>query len=125
LTLVGEAATLRRVTVLLDETLSLVLPSGELVPLVERGAALPIRKLETLSTARDQQPSISATLEGASGRSRVEVEVTRAPRGVAMASLLVTIDENGEARVELRARGSFAYATLGLATRTRRTGPFR
>ncbi len=110
---------------LLDETLSLVLPSGQLAPLVERGAALPLRRLETLSTSRDGQPSITATLEHGGGRSRVEVEVPRAPRGVAMASLLVTIAANGDARAELRARGSSAYVRLTLATRSTSAGPFR
>lgn len=109
----------------LDETLSLVAPSGARVALVERGAELPLAKEETLGTARDDQPSIAATLADGKERAcaRVEVEVRRAPRGVSTATLRLTIDEDGRARVELRAAGSSAFATFGLAVRS--GGPFR
>ncbi len=112
---------------LLDETLAVALPSGMLVPLVPAGTPLPLVKDETLSTARDDQPSIGADLctavHAGRGRSLGHLEVLvgrRGPRGVPRAVLRVEIDVEGRARVSLEDEtgASRANASLGrLATR--------
>lgn len=121
------AASAPTVHALLDETLALALPSGVLVPLVPAGTPLPLVRDETLSTARDDQPSVSADLctAVAAGRGRtlghVEVLVARrGPRGVPRAVLRVEIDVAGATRVSLadETGASRANASLGrLATR--------
>jgi hypothetical protein len=112
---------------LLDETLALGLTSGQVVPLVPAGTPLPLAKDETLSTARDGQPSIAADLctavPGGRGRSLGHVEVLvgrRGPRGVPRAVLHVEIDVEGTTHVSLEEESgaSRAHAALGrLATR--------
>jgi molecular chaperone DnaK (HSP70) len=102
----------------LDETLAMRTPSGATLPLLERGVVLPAQARETLSTARDDQPSIRCELvtlgSGARSVAFVETGVPRGPRGVPQASLVVRIDASGTVQVALDAAHGSASASFSV-----------
>jgi molecular chaperone DnaK len=102
----------------LDETLAIRASNGTMIPLIERGASVPVSKRETLSTRADDQPSIRCELVtlGAANRSVafVEVGVPRGPRGVPQALLAIEIDADGSVQVRLDAEHGSANASFSV-----------
>jgi molecular chaperone DnaK len=99
----------------LDETIALQLPSGSTVPLIPRGTALPTSLEQTLSTARDDQPSVRAevvTQGGERAHAVLEVEVWPAPRGVPQVRLAIRVDDRGAVRIELWSGHASANASF-------------
>lgn len=103
----------------LDETIALRTRNGNVLPLIERGTALPCEHRETLSTASDAQPSVQvelvATGRGVRTLARLEVAVPSAPRGVPKALLVVRGDDEGSIRVTLDAEHGSANAVFSVA----------
>lgn len=99
--------------VTLDETIAIRTRSGATIPLIERGAALPAERRETLSTSTDGQPSIRCELiAGSRSSAVVEIGVPHAPRGVAQALLVVRVDANGSVQVLLDGEHGNASASF-------------
>ncbi len=101
----------------LAETIS-IRAGDRTIPFVEAGAALPLTKKETLSTARDRQESVRCELvAGARHVAFVEVGVASAPRGVPKVSLELRIDDDGSVSVVLRGEDGEASASFSVTTR--------
>lgn len=105
----------------LDEAIAIRTPSGATLTLLERGAALPASKEETLSTSRDDQPSIRCELvvigSATSSAARLEIAVARAPRGVPKAPLIVRVDARGSVHAAIRTEHATANASFTVAVR--------
>lgn len=100
----------------LDESITIRM-SGITIPLIARGAPLPVTKRETLSTTRDDQESIRCELVTDSGRAVAQLEagVRRAPRGVPRAQLVLRLDGDGSVYAELTAEHGVANASFSVA----------
>ena len=78
------------------------------VPFLEAGAALPIHRTETLSTASDDQPELKVNMvQGARELARFAFPIRqRGPRGVPTIALTVRVAESGAMSLTLAEPGT-------------------